>query len=169
MPKQLLIMRHAKSSWSNEGLTDFERPLNKRGLRVAPEMAKYIHLQGLVPDLIVSSSAVRARQTAELFVENCEDVSEDQLLLNKGFYHAPAETYLEYLGEITEDSVSIVMFVGHNPGMEDLIETLGGGWETMPTAAVAHFELGFERWSEFGKPIKATLKKIWRPKEVDIL
>ena len=168
MSKHLLIMRHAKSSWSKEGLTDFERPLNKRGLRVAPQMARFVELQDLVPDLIVSSSAVRAKMTTELFVEHCKNVTSEQVILNKDFYHAPAETYLEYLTEITDATVSKVMFVGHNPGMEELIEVLSGDWERMPTAAVAHFVLGFEKWSEIGEPIRAKLNNVWRPKEVGI-
>ncbi len=71
MTKQLLLMRHAKSSWANGGLTDFERPLNKRGLRVAPQVAQFVKQQGLVPDLVVSSTAMRAKTTAQIFVENC--------------------------------------------------------------------------------------------------
>lgn len=161
-------MRHAKSSWADGGLSDFERPLNKRGLRVMPQMAEFVHLQGLTPDVIVSSSAVRAKMTAELFVEHCKDVTEDQLRFTKSFYHAPAETYIEYTERFSEESSTILMFVGHNPGMEDLVEKVSGLWETMPTAAVAHFDLGVEKWSEAGGLKEATLKNLWRPKEIGI-
>ena len=168
MSKQLLLMRHAKSSWSDEGLSDFERPLNKRGLRVAPQMAEFIHLQGLTPDLIVSSSACRAKMTAELFVGNCKDVVEEQLNFTKDFYHAPAEVYCDFVGRFSDESVEKLLFVGHNPGMEELVEQLSGVWEVMPTAAVAHFKIEADRWADVGNKFDATLENLWRPKEIDI-
>ncbi len=169
MAKQLLLMRHAKSSWADGGLTDFDRPLNKRGLRVTPQMAEFVHLQGLTPDLVVSSSACRAKMTAELFVKNCKDVSEEQLSFTKEFYHAPAEVYCDFVGRFADESVDKLLFVGHNPGLEDLVEQLSGIWEVMPTAAVAHFRIEVSRWAEIGKEFDATLENIWRPKEVNII
>ena len=168
MPKQLLIMRHAKSSWSNSLITDYQRPLNKRGIRATPQVAKFIHKQGLTPDLIVSSSAVRAKMTAEIFIENCEGIDENQLQLFKDFYHAPSSVYLNYLATFSDCSVETLMFVGHNPGMEDLVERLGGDWESMPTAAVAHFELAGDNWSDIDSPVNASLNNVWRPKEINI-
>lgn len=169
MTKQLLVMRHAKSSWAEPGLTDFERPLNKRGLRVAPQVAQFIQLQGLSPHAIISSSACRTKMTSEIFIEHCEDVSSDQLTLTKDFYHAPASTYLECLTSFSNEAVNILMFIGHNPGLEDLVQQLSGRWEVMPTAAVAHFDLEKETWEEVKAPFKVTLKNLWRPKEIDIL
>jgi phosphohistidine phosphatase len=167
MSKQLLVMRHAKSSWANPGLTDFQRPLNKRGLRVAPQVGAFVHQQGLVPDLVVSSTAVRAKTTAEIFIQNCEGVGEDQLNVDQDFYHAPASVYLDYLNRFSDESANTLMFVGHNPGLEDLVERLSGGWEILPTAAVAHFDLGADRWSDIVFS-RATLKNLWRPKEIHI-
>ena len=168
MSKQLLIMRHAKSSYANGGLTDYERPLNKRGLRVAPQIAEFIHLQGLTPDAIVSSSAKRAEMTANLFVPHCKGVEESQLSFSKAFYHAPSSVYLKFLEKFSIDTVNTLMFVGHNPGLEDLVEKIGGQWEIMPTAAVAHFDLGVESWKDVTIPIKGELKNLWRPKEIPI-
>jgi phosphohistidine phosphatase len=168
MPKHLLVMRHAKSSWSNSLMTDYERPLNKRGLRVAPAVARFIHQRGLSPDWIVSSSASRAKMTAELFVKNCEGVNEDQLQLTKDFYHAPSNVYLNFLTNFSVPSVKTLMLVGHNPGLEDLVETLAGDWESMPTAAVAHFELHAGEWSDLRSPGMLALKAVWRPKEIGI-
>ena len=169
MAKQLLLMRHAKSSWSDEGLSDFERPLNKRGLRVAPQMAEFIHLQGLAPDLIVSSSACRAKMTAELFVGNCKDVGQQHLNFTKDFYHAPAKVYCDYIGRFSDESVETLLLVGHNPGLEGLVEKLSGLWEVMPTAAVAHFRIEADRWADVDKKFDATLENFWRPKEVNIV
>ena len=122
----------------------------------------------LTPDLIVSSSAQRAKMTAELFVENFDGICEDQLQLTKEFYHASSSAYLNFLVSFSEPAVDTLMFVGHNPGMEDLIERLCGDWERLPTAAVAHFELEGSDWSDVSSPVNASLKNIWRPKEIDI-
>jgi phosphohistidine phosphatase len=168
MPKQLLIMRHAKSSWSNSLITDFERPLNKRGRRVAPLVAKFIQQKGLTPNLIVSSSAQRAKMTAELFVENCKGINEDRLQLTQDFYHAASRVYLDFLTSFSDPSVETLMFVGHNPGMEDLVERLSSDWESLPTAAVAHFELPGDDWPDVDSRVSAELKNVWRPKEIDI-
>ncbi len=168
MPKQLLLMRHAKSSWSNAQMTDYERPLNNRGIRVTPQVAKFIHQQGLVPDLIVSSSAVRARMTAERFLENCAGMNDSQLQLKKEFYHAPASVYLNFLASFSDPSVETLMVVGHNPGLEDLVDRLSGEWASLPTAAVAHFALPIDDWSDFRKSTHAALRNVWRPKEIGI-
>lgn len=168
MSKQLLVMRHAKSSWAEAGLSDFERPLNKRGKRVTPEVATFIHAQGLKPDLIVSSSALRAKMTAELFVDHCDGLTESNLQLVKYFYHASSEVYLEFLGKFSDDNVGTLMFVGHNPGLEDLIYQLSGQWDAMPTAAVAHFSLNSDQWSNLDLDKDVTLENIWRPKEIGI-
>lgn len=168
MPKQLLVMRHAKSSWSGQGLTDFERPLNKRGLRVTPQVAEFICGQGLTPDLVVSSSANRARMTAELFVDHCVGLTPQQLQLRKDFYHASASVYLNFLEHFSGESIDTLMFVGHNPGLEDLVERLAGQWDAMPTAAVAHFQFDVDDWTEIAHPVTATLKNFWRPKEIGI-
>ena len=168
MSKQLLIMRHAKSSYADGSLTDYERPLNKRGLRVAPQMAEFIHLQGLTPDAIVSSAATRAKLTAEIFVKHCKDVEASQLSFTESFYHAPAKVYLKFLDRFSNDSVNILMFVGHNPGLEDLIEKICGQWDVMPTAAIAHVCFDVESWNDISIPIKGELKNLWRPKEIHI-
>ena len=161
-------MRHAKSSWADAGLTDFDRPLNKRGLRVAPQMGEFVHLQGIAPDLVISSTANRAKSTAMLFAEACEGVEKDQLTFTAEFYHAPASIYVDQVLAMHDESVNVLMFVGHNPGMEELVETLSGCWEPMPTAAIACFDLGIESWDELQTPLTARLKHVWRPKELDI-
>jgi phosphohistidine phosphatase len=168
MSKQLLIMRHAKSSWANERITDFERPLNKRGLRVTPQVGRLVHLQGLTPDLIISSTALRARMTTETFAEHCEGVVAENIRFVDSFYHASSSVHLDFLDRFSEPSVETLMFVGHNPGLEDLVEQLSGTWEVMPTAAVAHFDLNVKSWDELKLPFQATIKNLWRPKEINI-
>lgn len=121
-----------------------------------------------MPDLVVSSTALRAKTTAELFVENCIGNLNGQLRLMQDFYHASSNVYLDFLDCFDDEAVQTLMFVGHNPGLEDLVEQLGGSWEIMPTAAVAHFDLGVELWSEIETPNKAQLKNIWRPKDIEL-
>ena len=167
MGKQLLIMRHAKSSWKDMGQTDFERVLNKRGRRVAPQMGQYLVDQGAVPDKIISSSASRAALTTELVAE-AAGVADADVQYVKYLYHAPADEYLEALERFDGENVERLMMVGHNPGLEELIYRLAKAHEQMPTAAIARFDLGDKDWISIRKPFKAKLVSVWRPKEVGI-
>lgn len=160
-------MRHAKSSWTEEGKTDYERNLNKRGKRVAPQMGEFIRNKDLVPDKIVSSSAARAHQTTELFAEACE-VEPEAIRYVKYLYHAPASEYLDLLERFEESEVNVLMVVGHNPGLEELVFNLGRLYEAMPTAAIAHFDLGTDQWCSVRPPLRATIKSFWRPKDLGI-
>ena len=167
MGKQLLIMRHAKSSWKDIGQTDFERVLNKRGRRVAPQMGQYLVDQGAVPDKIISSSASRAALTTELVAE-AAGVADADVQYVKYLYHAPADEYLEALERFDGENVERLMMVGHNPGLEELIYRLAKAHEQMPTAAIARFDLGDKDWISIRKPFNAKLLSVWRPKEVGI-
>lgn len=168
MTKQLLVMRHAKSSWNVPGVTDFQRPLNDRGWRDTPRMAELVGQQGCVPDLIASSSAVRARQTAELFAEHCSSDKPIPLVMVDAFYLAPASTYLKFLTELAnlpEREPATVMVVGHNPGLEELVQILSGSHEHFPTAAIAKFRVDVACWGEFNRK-RCEIEFLWRPKEV---
>ena len=168
MSKQLLIMRHAKSSWTEEGKTDFERSLNKRGRRVAPLMGQLIADERVIPDKIISSSAVRAKQTTELFIEGCKGIDPDDVRFVKFLYHAPASEYLETLERFDDEECQTLMFVGHNPGLEELIYQLSKVHETVPTATIARFDFGDSDWISIRSPFKATLVDVWRHKDVGI-
>lgn len=167
MPKKLLVMRHAKSSWTEEGLSDYQRPLNNRGLRVAPRVAEFVEFQGLMPEFVISSSATRAQTTAEIFA-NQIGLGDDQLLFLEELYLAPAGTWLEVIKRFADDSISTLLVVGHNPGLEYLVEKLSGQWESLPTAAIACFELDGESWSDLFSVERVTLTELWRPKDIGI-
>ena len=167
MGKQLMIMRHAKSSWKEIGQTDFERGLNDRGRRVAPQMGRYMVDQGAVPDKIISSSANRAALTTELVAETA-GVADADVQYVKYLYHAPADEYLDALERFDGENVERLMMVGHNPGLEELIYRLAKAHERMPTAAIARFDLGDKDWISIRKPFKAKLLSVWRPKEIGI-
>lgn len=155
----LLVMRHAKSSWQNEGLSDFERPLNKRGLKAAPLMAGTLAKRELIPDILISSSAVRARQTTELVVAEWEKPVE--VIFEDSLYLAHPESYVEAIAQYCTDQQR-VMVVGHNPGLEYLIESLSGEGEVMPTGAVAIMTT-LSTWNQLQQ---CELVEVLRPKEI---
>ena len=163
--KTLMLLRHAKSSWEDKGISDHDRPLNKRGKKTAPVMGHLILEKQLVPDLILSSTAVRARTTAEAVAEACN---------YKNTIEHLAELYLATAGELlsevqsrVDDGIDRVMLVAHNPGMEDLVSRLSGHPEPFPTAALAVFELGIESWRALELGVEISLLHLWRPRELE--
>ncbi|MBF0380085.1 MAG: histidine phosphatase family protein [Magnetococcales bacterium] len=122
MKKQLIILRHAKSAWDTDATTDFERPLAKRGKGDAPRMGRWMLEHGLLPDHVVSSPALRAKQTA---VKACKamDIGKGKINWDPRVYGAGTEDLLEVLAEVPSKAYR-VMIVGHNPGMEFLFNYL---------------------------------------------
>jgi phosphohistidine phosphatase len=163
--KTLLVLRHAKSSWKDTSLEDHDRPLNKRGKKTAPRMGKLLKDEKLVPDLIISSTAVRAKKTAEAVAKTAKVKSD--IRLEPRLYLAGTQTMIQVLQEITSDPIKRVMIVGHNPGQENLVQELTGRAEPFPTAALAHIELPIKKWSDMEAGIKGELINLWRPKEIE--
>ena len=161
--KTLLLMRHAKSSWKDSDLADHERPLNKRGKKDAPMMGHLVKEQKLVPQRIISSSAIRSRQTAESIAETSGFMG-DIVLLDR-LYMAEAEEYMDVLHQLPDD-INQVMVIGHNPGLETLLQVLSGRIEALPTAVLAHIEIPIDHWSELNGQVLGEITKIWRPREV---
>jgi phosphohistidine phosphatase len=157
-----LILRHAKSSWKDEDLADHDRPLNKRGKANAPQVGELIVREGLMPDMIISSSAKRAQSTAELVAEAAGYDGELHLL--RELYAAPPAAYIQALSKL-DDRFDRILIVGHNPGLEDLLQGLTYEVQSMPTAALACVELPIERWSEISQRTRGKLAHIWRPKD----
>lgn len=159
--KTLIVLRHAKSSWDHPDLSDFDRPLNKRGERAAPFMGELIASEGTVPEKVVSSPARRARMTAEAF---CAAAGLSAGIdFDERIYGAGANTLTYVLSEI-DDSVESAMIVGHNPGFEMLVHALTGEARRMPTAAVAVIDLDIGRWSEIGGGV-GRLRRHYIPRE----
>lgn len=161
--KTLLLMRHAKSSWKQPELPDYERPINKRGRKDAPAMGNLLKERDLIPQLILSSSALRARQTADALIETCCHNSEVQFL--DSFYMAEADEYLLTLRNLP-DTRNLVMVIGHNPGLETLLQILSGQIESLPTAVIAHLNLPIDCWSDLRSDTAGELLEIWKPREV---
>jgi len=161
--KTLLILRHAKSSWKHTGLTDHDRPLKKRGERAAPRMGELLIEEELVPQLIISSTAKRALKTTELVTEACQYDGEVQR--EHGLYGAGPTGYIRILREVP-DVYQRIMIVGHNPGLEALLEVLTGEAVWLPTAALAHVELPIDTWAEIREYIGGRLVDLWEPKKL---
>lgn len=160
--KTLFLLRHAKSSWDDPSQTDFERPLNPRGLRAAPFMGELMAKKGFDPSVIVSSPAMRAKTTAEL-VKDAGQFSAE-IIFEKTIYEAGPNTLRQVISEISEDHTSALL-VGHNPGIEGFIRYLTGQIEPMPTAALAVIELKIEKWGEVDDGC-GKLLSVYRPKEL---
>ncbi|MFV0444297.1 MAG: SixA phosphatase family protein [Planctomycetaceae bacterium] len=160
----LLLMRHAKSDWADAHLDDHERPLNERGKRDAPRMGQWLRDREVIPSRIVSSSAVRAKQTAERVVNGLGVAR--PLNLRDDLYHATVETWLEMLARLP-DSDECILCIGHNPGLEGLVLQLTGRPERMSTAAIAVIDVRPPGWASLKTDdVPAKLRVVWRPKEL---
>jgi phosphohistidine phosphatase len=159
---RLLLMRHAKSSWDHPGLADFERPLNERGLLAAPLMGRFMRERKVRPDLVLSSPAERARQTAVLVSEAAGLAA--PLRFDERIYEATAARLVEVVSQ-AEEGAQELLLVGHNPGMEELLELLTGESRRMPTAALARIQLGVDRWAKVREGA-GRLEWHFRPKDV---
>lgn len=162
--KTLLILRHAKSSWNDPGMTDRDRPLNSRGKEDAPRIGQLLRERGLQPDLILSSTAKRARSTAKRVVEGGQLTCSPQLL--DELYLAPAETYLAVLRRQPAEYDRILV-VGHNPGLEELVLLLTGNCLTLPTAALVQVEFDLDTWFELPSHGTGKLVAHWEPRGME--
>lgn len=168
--KTLLLLRHAKSSWEDRSLSDHDRPLNERGERDAPRMGRLLREEDLWPDLILSSTARRARRTTELlFADPDEDTpdGDTEVRYLSELYMADPEDCLATVRRVGGEARSVLV-VGHNPGLEMLLQSLIDEWHRLPTAAVARIDLPVDTWKDLEElePGGGVLTGLWRPKEL---
>lgn len=161
--KTVLLLRHAKSSWSDPGLADIDRPLNKRGKRDAPRMGVLLNEEDLIPDLILSSPAVRAKKTAQAVIENC--FFDGELETVADFYPGDPYTFIDTLLTVPDD-YQRVMIVAHNPGLEEFLYVLAGESARMPTSALAEIMLPIDSWQDLDDEVDGRLENLWRVKEL---
>ena len=161
--RKLILLRHAKSNWDDETLSDHDRPLAARGERDAPRMGVLLAQKQLIPDLIISSTACRARSTAHAVAESAG--FDGRLIETESLYHSSPGQILSVLNREASDE-SCVMLVGHNPGMEMLASSLAGSYQVFPTAAIGVFECDVMDWSSFDLGDPVHLIGLWRPKEI---
>ena len=152
--KTLLIVRHAKSSWDVGTLNDFERPLNERGKKDAPMMAKRLLEKKVTIEAFVSSPAKRAKKTAELFAAAYGKTDEDVVYVSK-LYHAAAEVFFEVVEELDESFSKVALF-SHNPGISEFVNLLLDDVriDDMPTCGVFAVQVQAEKWKDFKKSRK---------------
>ena len=161
--KDLLILRHAKSDHSDPRLRDHDRPLNARGQSAAPRIGQHLVEQGLLPDLLLCSTAIRTMQTAALVAESAELDAKTEFV--DDLYLAAPQTILEIAASRGGDANAILM-VGHNPGCEDVLALLGLGMHEMPTCALAHITLDIDDWALAPTSNTATLENLWLVREL---
>ena len=144
--KTLFLIRHAKSSWDDTALPDKERSLNARGRRDALKMGERLAKRDVKPDLILSSPAVRALSTAEIFAEKL-DYRRRDIVVTERLYAVEADDLLDVIHQL-RDKVERVMLFGHNPELTELAHRLSGEITHMPTCAVAEFTFDAKSWSK---------------------
>lgn len=159
--KTLFLLRHAKSSWSDSNLQDFDRPLNARGTRGAELIGMYIKKQKVSLDLVLSSPAIRARETIEIVLKTAKVQTE--LRYDQRLYEASPLVLIEVITQIEEEK-KCVMLVGHNPGIETLLEMLTGGISHVTTATCARIDLK-AKWT---KALEAQGSLAWLVKPKDL-
>jgi phosphohistidine phosphatase len=167
MPRELLILRNAVSDWESNALTDFDRPLAKRGKRDAPKIGAWLYREGLIPRYVVSSPARRARQTATRACKSLE-IRKRAIVWDPKIYEANLADLLGVLGRCPVESATVLL-VGHNPGLEYLVRHLCGNDLTpppdgnlLPEGALARLEMP-EHWDQLAQGC-AQLVSITRPR-----
>lgn len=147
--KTLLLIRHAKSSWDVSSLNDFERPLNDRGKKDAPEMAKRLLHKKISVDAFVSSPAKRAKKTAELFCQEYGKKNDEIIFVTK-LYHASPDIFFEVITEL-DNSLNTVAVFSHNMGITEFANLLTQDVriDNMPTCGIFAVKANSKKWADF--------------------
>lgn len=148
MQRQILLIRHAKSSWSNPMQSDFDRPLNERGEHDAPMMGKRLKEKEIYPDLIVASAARRTRQTAKR-IAKVLDYEKEKIDLQERIYHCESEMYNKVISGI-DNKIITAFVIGHNPGITGFVNSLTDLFsiDNMPTCGIVGARFDGD-WSDF--------------------
>jgi phosphohistidine phosphatase len=161
--KTVYLDRHAKSSWDNHDLRDIERPLNERGLRDAPFMAKMLKAKGLKPDVLLSSPALRALSTATFFKAELGIEGED-LLIRDEIYEAMSSTIVSLIQRLPADCDTVMLF-GHNPTFTNVANLFSEKYiVNIPTCGIVKIESSADRWPDFNEKTARVLQQFF-PKE----
>jgi phosphohistidine phosphatase len=150
--KTLYVIRHAKSSWDNPQLGDFDRPLNERGERDAPRMGKRLKEKRIVPDLLLSSPAKRALTTCEK-IADILGYPNEKIKTEGALYHAGEEEILQIIKK-TNDKHDVLLIFGHNPGLTDFVNKLTDTFiHNIPTCGIVACSLNIDSWKgiDWGK------------------
>ncbi len=165
MTKKLMLLRHAKSSWKDKHLKDFDRPLKKKGEETAELIGEIIAHGEILPDIVLSSPAKRASQTTEIFIKHANYNGFTQYV--DAFYMGEPNDYIQALRELP-DTINSAMLVGHNPGLEALLQMLEGKVNALSTGALAIVELELTHWADLNGSTVGKLANFWDPDEIDL-
>lgn len=158
------MMRHAKSNWDDPSLRDHDRPLNSRGKEDAPRMGSWLNEHDQVPDVILCSTAKRARGTVKGLLNKLHFDGVPEFVPD--LYHADIDEYIQWLHRQPEQA-SRVMIVGHNPEMNAALYHFTGQHEHIPTAAVAVIAFDVAKWGDLSMDSEGHLAAFWKPREID--
>ncbi len=161
--KYLLILRHAKSDWDNPALDDHDRPLNARGMEEAPRVGRFLLENNLIPDFVISSTALRARQTTNQVLDTCQ--YDGDVFFTRSCYMANPAAYKQALRSVPGNPERVLL-VGHNPGLEDLASQLTSENLTLKTAALVFIALPIQEWNELAQDTRGTLEGQWAGKNL---
>jgi len=162
--KTLYIARHAKSNWGQAGYTDFERPLNEQGIIDAKLMARHLSSLEIKVDSVITSSAVRALTTANMYAKQI--LSQGAPVGIDVIYEAEERIVLEVIRDISND-FDVVMLVGHNPGISLLISMLTGHQVDMSAGDIAELKIDLKNWNDIGMS-SAQLVQMFSPKNISL-
>jgi phosphohistidine phosphatase len=153
--KHLLLFRHAKSCWKDLNLSDHDRPLNRRGNKAAPQMGEKLSKKEVKPDLIITSSAIRALSTAELLAQKI-NYSLDKIQINQNLYHASINEMMKVCSKCSKQ-VDNLMLVGHNPGLTQfanhLLQYDNQYFANIPTAGLVTISMDIDSWQQLDNSI----------------
>lgn len=148
--KKLFVVRHAKSSWEYPDLDDYDRPLNKRGKRNAPEMGQRLARRNAMPGLMITSPAKRAAATARRIAEEI-GYPKAKIVKEPLMYHGSTQSMIKVIQGVINE-IDILMVFGHNPGLTDLVNYLSGSdIYNIPTCGIAEIDFDLDSWSEIDK------------------
>lgn len=161
--KTVCFIRHAKSSWKDESLRDIDRPLNKRGKRDAPFMAKLLRGKQVVADAIISSPANRAFTTATHFAEAMK-IKKKDIIVKKGIYEAYAADVIKIVQQVDNQYDTILVF-GHNPTFTTIANQFTDDYiANVPTCGIIQIDAQVESWQYFSRE-NARLTQFYYPKQ----
>lgn len=165
--KELYLLRHAKSDWDDDSISDHERPLNKRGFRDAPAMGKFMKQEGIIPDLVLASTALRAKTTAEQVIKEING-KESEIVFLSTLYLASATEILSQIKK-TDESFEKLLLVAHNPGLTVAVNRLAGNHVDsidVPTCGLAQF-IYPGKWCDAGDS-NFRLIHFYSPKQIQL-
>ncbi|MBW2458958.1 MAG: histidine phosphatase family protein [Deltaproteobacteria bacterium] len=164
MTRRLIVLRHAKSAWNTDAPTDHDRPLNKRGRRDAPRIGARLAELGWLPERVISSDAARTRETWKRLSSDWSEAVE--VSFTRALYGAGYGEVQSALGKV-DDEVTTAMVIGHNPGWEELVETLTGADHRLTTCNAALLTIEADSWKQAMKQRGCwQLHQLLRPKEL---